>query len=99
MLFKSRSSCNRAVFFALVFLSMQVYVLYMSTFHVFHGMPPMCELCAAVKNYQNGIASSPNIALANYSFEEILQSVPQHHYLIVNPLYQPRAPPSSNGII
>ena len=72
---------------------MQVYVLYMSTFHVFHGMPPMCELCAAVKSYQNGLVSEPDVALHNFSFDIVQQYLPEIILFVVNPLYQSRAPP------
>ena len=93
MLFRSRSSSNRVLFFVVVFVAMQGYALYASTFHKFHGMPPMCELCAAVKSYQNGLVSAPTIALQTNTFEKILRYLPHQVQLIVIPLYQSRAPP------
>ena len=94
MQFRSRSSSNRVLFFALAFLSMQVYVLYVSTFHMFHGMPPMCQLCATVKKYENSIASSVVPYYAPISFVDSDKFFPQQAIVFSSPAYHPRAPPS-----
>lgn len=62
-------SCNnqRVILFALIFLAMQVYALYMSTTHVLHGMPPMCQLCATVEKYDNSVVSETVFVLRRYS--------------------------------
>ncbi len=94
MQFRTRSSSNRVLFLAFAFLAMQLYALYISTFHIFHGMPPMCQLCAAVKKYENSVAASINPHNLSVSVEEI-ETVFQVLILVVTPAYYlSRAPPS-----
>ena len=94
MHFRSRRSSNRVLLVALAFVAMQTYVLYVSTFHMFHGMPPMCQLCATVKKYENGIASTIIPYQVSYQFEDIDNVLPPPLLLIHTPHYHPRAPPS-----
>jgi len=89
------SRCNRhsVVILALAFVLIQTYVLYSSTFHVFHNSMPMCPVCVAIKNYQNSVVNTVTALLATfqlYLFEEI---VPPQVTQFVRPQYQPRAPP------
>lgn len=94
MQYRIRSSSNRVVLFAFAFLAMQIYVLYVSTFHMFHGMPPMCQLCATVKKYENSIASSVTPFHAPVAIEDRIEVLSSQIIPITTPLYHPRAPPS-----
>ena len=94
MHYRSRSSSNRVLFFALAFVAMQTYVLYASTFHKFHGMPPMCQLCATVEKYQNGIAASAVVLSISQSIEDNNEFSPTQIIVFSSPPYQPRAPPA-----
>lgn len=90
----SRFMRRRVLLLAVAFVLIQTYVLYASTFHVFHNMMPMCPACVALKSYQGSIVDNPNSVLAVLKFfiEEVTSS-PQL-FLVVVSLYQPRAPPS-----
>ena len=88
-----RSSCNRVLLFALAFVAMQTYVLYVSTFHKFHDMPPMCQLCATVEKYENSVAAKITLFQFANSIEPSKDFIPPQVFTFVSPLYHPRAPP------
>lgn len=94
MHYRPRSSSNRVLLFAFAFLAMQIYVLYVSTFHMFHGMPPMCQLCATVKKYENSVAMSVVPLHAPFSIEDTKEIAPQQIALVSRAVYHPRAPPT-----
>lgn len=89
----SRFMHRRVLLLAVAFVLIQTYVLYSSTFHVFHNMAPMCAACEAIKSYQGGIVDNPNIVLnrLKYFFEEATFS-PQFTQLELA-YFNPRAPP------
>lgn len=72
---------------------MQIYALHISTFHVLHDMPPMCELCAIAKNSGNGLISSA------ISFNNSFKHIYDYKYVViqidsdVEVRYLSRAPP------
>jgi len=89
-----RRSCRHYVaLLGMAYVLMHGYALYMSTQHAFHDMPPMCELCAAVKSYES---SSVNTVIAVFTvlqpdYIHIAQFI--HFDQIVIALFQARAPP------
>ena len=93
MHYKFRSSSNRVLLFTFAFVAMQTYALYMSTFHKFHNMPPMCQLCATVEKYENSIASNTVLFPFSFSIEVSNELVPQQVFVIPSSIYKPRAPP------
>ena len=48
----SQAICKRKqiIYLTLIFILVQGYVMYMSTHHVFHDMPPLCPICVASDN-------------------------------------------------
>jgi hypothetical protein len=94
MHYRLRSSSNRVLLFALAFVAMQTYVLYASTFHKFHGMPPMCQLCATVEKYENNMVASPIVLYISHSIEDSNEFSSKQITVFSSPPYQPRAPPT-----
>ena len=90
----SRLQRQRVLLLAVAFVLIQAYVLYSSTFHVFHNMMPMCAACVAIKSYQGGIVDNPNTVLDTLKFyiEEVI-FLPQLTLVVVTS-FQPRAPPA-----
>ncbi len=89
-----RSNRHSAVLLALAFLLIQTYVLYSSTFHVFHHSMPMCPICVAMKSYQGSIVDSATSIITTIKFLIIdVYIVPQIVRFVELP-YQSRAPPS-----
>jgi len=89
----SRRQQRRVLLLAVAFVLIQAYVLYASTFHVFHHMMPMCPACVALKSYQGSIVDNSTIELDHFKFfiEEFSFS-PQITFLTVS-AFHPRAPP------
>lgn len=75
------------------YVVMHAYALYMSTKHAIHGMPPMCQLCAVVKNYKNSIVNTVKPVFELFKPEYIYFYTRTYVDLIVSPLYHARAPP------
>ena len=89
-----RSNRHSVVLLGLAFLLIQVYVLYSSTFHVFHHSMPMCPICVAMKSYQGSIVDSATTILSTVKYLVIdVYLAPQINRLVELP-YQSRAPPS-----
>ena len=91
----SRVKRQRVLLLAVAFVLIQSYVLYASTFHVFHDMMPMCPACVALKSYQGSIVNTTTTVLTSLKFflEEI-KFLPQLNQVVILS-YQPRAPPAS----
>jgi len=89
----SRSKSRRVLLLAVAFVLIQSYVLYASTFHVFHHMMPMCPACVALKSYQGSIVDNPDTVIELFKFfiQEVTFS-PQIAQIAVS-VFQPRAPP------
>ena len=81
------------ILLGLAYMLMHVYALYASTHHIFHGMPPMCQLCAATKSFKSSIVNTVisvfEIVKADYFYPDFTT----HIDLTVIPLFQARAPP------
>ena len=93
MLAKTNRIHRIAISSVFIFAMMQIYVLHMSTYHIFKDMPPMCELCAIAKKSANGLIS-PAISINNsfehiYDYKYVSIQFDEH----VEFLYQSRAPP------
>jgi hypothetical protein len=95
-MFRYRRSNNRrsVVLLALAFVLIQSYVLYSSTFHVFHDMMPMCPICVAMKSYQGSIVDNAPSVLTKVKFLIIDEYIVPQIVRYVELPYQPRAPPS-----
>lgn len=89
-----RSNRHSVVFLALAFVLIQSYVLYSSTFHVFHHSMPMCPICVAMKSYQGSIVDSAPSILTTAKFLIIEEYVVPQIVRFVELSYQSRAPPS-----
>ena len=90
----SRLKHQRVLFLAVAFVLIQTYVLYSSTFHVFHDMGPMCPACVAMKSYQGSIVDNPpaHIEVLKFFIEEVTFSL--QIYSVVPSFYLSRAPPA-----
>jgi len=89
-----RRNRHSVVFLALAFVLIQSYVLYSSTFHVFHHSMPMCPICVAMKSYQGSIVDSATFILTTVKFFIIdVYLAPQIVRFVELP-YQSRAPPA-----
>lgn len=80
---------------ALLYAIMQCYALYINTFHLFMGMPPLCPICVAVDNYANAAANTlttnMETAFAPYCETGQYRFLPHNQFSH----YTPRAPPTS----
>jgi len=89
-----RSNRHSVVLLALALLLIQTYVLYSSTFHVFHHSMPMCPVCVAMKSYHGSIVDTAVTVFDDVKyFILVVFPSPQINRFIDIP-YQPRAPPS-----
>lgn len=89
-----RCTSQRALLLALILLAVQCYALYMNTRHVFHDMPPMCQFCATVGNYQNSAVNTVAVFYEPYRAKYIEGHLSRRLTpLFVKPHYQSRAPP------
>ena len=90
-----RSNRHSVVLLALALLLIQTYVLYSSTFHVFHHSMPMCPICVAMKSYQGSIVDTVVTVFdaVKYFVLDVYTS-PQINRFVELP-YQSRAPPAS----
>ena len=86
---------QRVLLLAVAFVLIQSYVLYASTFHVFHNMMPMCPACVALKSYQGAVVDNATTVLTSLKFfiEEV-NFLPQLTMVVITS-FQPRAPPAS----
>jgi len=84
---------KRAWVITLVYLLMQVYVLYMNTYHIFTGAPPMCQICVAVDS-SDAMAVNTTLASVFQQYLISVVSVQQAIYKFVVSIHLPRAPPS-----
>ena len=89
----SRFMHRRVLLLAVAFVLIQTYVLYTSTFHVFHNMMPMCPACVAVKSYQGSIVDNGNTVLAVLKFYIQEFYLPPQKLQLAATFFQPRAPP------
>jgi len=89
----SRTFHRYAILIGLVYVLMHGYALYISTYHLFHGMPPMCQLCAATKSYQSSIVNTVTPVFELIKAAYIYTEFRPHINRIVTPFFQPRAPP------
>jgi hypothetical protein len=87
------SNRRRAIFLALVFVLIQSYVLYSSTFHVFHSSMPMCPVCAAIKSYQSSIVDTATPVLIAFRYYVTEKYFSPQIVRFVEFHYQSRAPP------
>lgn len=78
-----------------MYVLMHAYALYISTQHAIHGMPPMCQLCAVVKNYKNCIVNTFAPVFDLYKPEYSFVNNPFITIFIVVPHYLARAPPAN----
>ena len=92
----SRLKHQRVLLLAVAFVLIQTYVLYSSTFHVFHDMMPMCPICVAMKSYQGSLVDNPvsYIDLLKFFVEEI--TLTSQIPLVFPSVYLSRAPPAVN---
>ena len=90
----SRVQHRRVLLLAVAFVLIQTYVLYTSTFHVFHNMMPMCPACVAIKSYQGSIVDNPTTVLAVLKFFIQEVYIPPQISQIAVTFFQPRAPPA-----
>jgi len=89
----SRNQHQRVLLLAVAFVLIQSYVLYTSTYHVFHNMGPMCAACVAMKSYQGSIVDNSNIVIDLLKFFiNVVELAPQLPQTLI-PCFQPRAPP------
>ena len=89
----SRTCRRYAILIGVTYLLMHVYALYISTHHIFHGMPPMCELCAATKSFKNSIVNTVTTVFVAVTHEFFHTDLFNHIDLITVPLFEARAPP------
>lgn len=61
---------------------------------MFHGMPPMCQLCATVKKYENSVAASVTPFHAPLAIEDKIEVSPTQILSVSIPFYHSRAPPT-----
>ena len=90
----SRVQQQRVLLLAVAFVLIQTYVLYTSTFHVFHNMMPMCPACVAIKSYQGSIVDNSTTVLAELRFYIQEFYLPPQLSIIAAIFFQPRAPPA-----
>ena len=88
--------CNRhrAVLLVLAFVLAQAYVLYASTFHIFHDSMPMCVACVAIKSYEHSGVNTTYAIYRKLVHELVEQSVLPETQQLTRQYYQSRAPPS-----
>ncbi|WP_455208402.1 hypothetical protein [Kaarinaea lacus] len=90
-----RSNHQSVLFLALAFVLIQSYVLYSSTFHVFHHSMPMCPICVAIKSYQGSIVDTTISVLTAVKYFVIDEYIAPQIVRFVKLSYQSRAPPST----
>jgi len=93
MLRNSKYNRISALLFALLLIGMQLYALNISTVHMLHDMPPMCELCDLAKNSVGGLVSPGLPVLLFGTDAKIAENVDFHIYTSHHSLYHSRAPP------
>ena len=78
---------------ALLYMVIQVYVLYMNTYHIFSGAPPMCQICAALDNFGSAAIVNDNnvVIIAKSVNPSVLQPKAAYHSFLTYRF--PRAPP------
>lgn len=89
----SRTCRQYVIPLIVTYILMHAYALYMSTQHAIHGMPPMCQLCAVVKNYKNSIVNTVTPVFEVFRPQYLYAYTCTYFFLIVTPLYLARAPP------
>lgn len=89
-----RSNRHSVVLLALALLLIQTYVLYSSTFHVFHHSMPMCPICVAMKSYQGSIVDTAVTVFdaVKYFVLEVYLAPQINRFVELS--YQSRAPPA-----
>ena len=89
---------HSVVLLALAFVLIQAYVLYASTFHVFHDSMPMCQACVAVKSYHSVTVNNIASVFLSLGFDLVdLFFSPQSLQVVVH-FYDSRAPPLSSNL-
>jgi len=79
---------------ALLYMVIQVYVLYMNTYHIFAGTPPMCQICAALDNFDSAAIGNDNVVsiISQSTIPAILLYNTVNHSFLTYRF--PRAPPT-----
>jgi len=82
-----------ALMFAVLLVCMQIYALNVSTAHIFHEMPPMCELCDLAKQSGSAPPVSHQSAFPSFEHYDTSQYTSSHLTSYAEYRYQSRAPP------